>query len=155
MNVKKLAKLNKFLVKAKKNTYAGGGKEKKLSDQSRELRFKQGKFEYRDRYFGSISFIGQEVVFYDKKIIWGTNYYGRVVSETIFSDQIYRFLKKALKKITENKPFRGPDNFQLENFKYTNKVKGKIDNFKGNEIIFYKKEIVYKLNYHGGLVKIK
>ena len=117
-----------------------------------ELRFKQGKFQYRDRYFGSDYFIGQEIVFYNGETIWGMNYYGKVISGTISSKQIYQFLKKALKKVLKDEPFRGSDSFQLGDFKYINKTKGEVDGFEGQEAIFYKKQIVYKLNYHGGLI---
>ncbi|PJB08627.1 hypothetical protein CO122_01295, partial [bacterium (Candidatus Gribaldobacteria) CG_4_9_14_3_um_filter_33_9] len=58
----------------------------------------------------------------------------------------------VLKKVLENKPFRGPDNFKQGDFEYFNKVEGVVENFQGEEAIFYKKQLVYKLNYHGGLV---
>lgn len=86
--------LSKFLVKAKINTYAssGEGGEKILADGSKEFEFRERKFKYRDRYFGFDPFIGQEIVFQNKKIVWGMNYYGRVVSKVIPQKQVYQFL---------------------------------------------------------------
>jgi len=149
-----IEQLSKFLVKAKINTYAlsGENEEKVLFDESKEFEFEEKEFKYRDRYFGFDPFIGQEIVWQNGKIIWGMNYYGKVVSEVIPVKQIYQFLKEVLKKVLENKPFRGPDNFKQGDFEYFNKVEGVVENFQGEEAIFYKKQLVYKLNYHGGLV---
>jgi hypothetical protein len=152
-----IKQLSKFLIKAKINTYASGGEggEKILSDGGKEFKFKEGKFEYRDRYFGFNPFIGQEIVWQKEKTIWGMNYYGEIISEVVPAKKIYQFLQEALKKITENKPFRGPDNFKQGDFEYFNKVEGVVENFNGEEKIFYKKQLIYQLNYNGGLIMNK
>ncbi|MDD5696847.1 MAG: DUF5680 domain-containing protein [Candidatus Pacebacteria bacterium] len=149
--------LSKFLVRAKINTYAssGEGGEKNLPDGSKELEFKEGEFKYQDRYFGFNPFIGEEIVFHNKKFVWGMNYRGKVISQIVSPKKIYQFLRDALKNITEDKPFRGPDRFEKGNFKYFNKTRGTIENFDGEERVFYKRKIVYKLVYHGGLIMEK
>ncbi|MDD5528068.1 MAG: DUF5680 domain-containing protein [Patescibacteria group bacterium] len=146
--------LKKFLVKAKKNTYASNGEfgEKRLADGAKELTFKRGNFFYRDRYYGSNKFIGQEVVFYDKKSIWAMNYSGRCFKSDISVKEIYVFLKKCLKKVSVKNIFRGPENYKLGDFKYKNKSSGNVDDFFGEEIIYFKNKKVYELKYHGGLV---
>lgn len=152
-----IKKLNKFLIKAKINTYAsnGEGGEKSLPDGSKEFEFTKGEFRYRDRYFGYNHFIGEEIVWQNKKVIWGMNYRGEIISEVISAKEIYRFLQEALKSITKDKPFRGPDNLKKDNFRYVNKASGTVEKFEGKEIIFYKGRLVYKLIYHGGIVKEK
>jgi hypothetical protein len=55
----------------------------------------------------------------------------------------------------KDKPFRGPDNFKNGDFEYINKIEGTVEKFEGEEIIFYKKQAVYKLSYHGGLIRVK
>ena len=154
MNTKQLSN---FLVKAKINTYASSGEkqEKKLSDGSKEFEFEEKEFKYRDRYFGYNFFIGEEIVWRNEKVIWGMNYYGGIVSEIIPAKQIYQFLQEALKKVTEDKPFRGFDNFKENDFEYANKVKGTVERFKGREAIFYRRKLVYELNYYGGMIMIK
>jgi len=149
-----IKQLSKFLVKAKINTYAssGEGEEKNLPDGSKELEFEEKEFKYRDRYFGFNLFIGEEIVWQNEKIVWGMNYYGRITSEKIPVKQIYQFLQEALKKVTENKPFRGPDNFKQGDFEYFNKIEGNVENFNGEEKIFHKKQLVYQLRYSGGLI---
>ena len=152
-----IKQLSKFLVKAKINTYvsSGEGGERILTDGSKQFEFKEKEFKYRDRYFGFNPFIGEEIVWQNEEVVWGMNYYGEIVSEIIPAKNIYQFLQEALKKIPDDKPFRGPDSFKKGDFKYINKIEGIVEKFKGEEIIFYKEQIVYKLNYHGGFVAIK
>ena len=149
--------LSKFLVRAKINTYAssGEGGERILPDGSKEFEFEEKEFKYRDRYFGYNPFIGEEIVWQDEKVVWGMNYYGEIVSEIIPVENIYQFLQEALKRITDDKPFRGLDNFEKDNFKYINRAEGVIEKFRGEEIIFYKEQPVYKLSYRGGLIVMK
>jgi len=63
MNVD-MEELCRFLVKAKINTYASAREGAILRDGSKELVFSEGKWLYRDRYFGFNPFIGEETVFY-------------------------------------------------------------------------------------------
>jgi len=149
-----IKQLSKFLVKAKINTYAssGEGGEKILPDGGKEFKFKERKFKYRDRYFGFNPFISEEIVWQNEKIVWGMNYYGEIITKIFSAKDIYYFLQEALKRASEDKPFRGPDNFKKADFEYSNKTKGTVKKFQGEEIIFYKEQIVYKLSYHGGLI---
>ena len=151
MNIKKL---EIFLTDAKKNTYASGNKNKVkiFSDGTKEYVFNKGDFKYIDRYKGFKRFRGKEKVFKNNKIVWSMSYYGGIVSEIIPTENIYQFLQEALKEITKNSPFRGPNNFRNNDFKYINKVKGTIEKFDGLETIHHKEELVYKLNYRGGLI---
>ena len=147
--------LQDFLVKAKINTYASKGeiKERKLKDGSKELIYKNANLMYQDRYFGFNPFIGEEIVFLDSKAIWGMNYYGRILSDKIDSKQVYKFLKKAMCLVKPERPFRGPNNFEEGKWDYKDKSQGTVSDFKGTEIIFFKKKKVYELKYHGGTVK--
>ena len=60
MNVRELCS---FLVRAKIRTYASGREGVIVKNRSKELIFEEEDFRYRDRYFGSNPFIGEEVVF--------------------------------------------------------------------------------------------
>ncbi|MDD2732189.1 MAG: DUF5680 domain-containing protein [Candidatus Pacebacteria bacterium] len=155
INKKQLAS---FLVKAKIGTYASSGEdgEQILPGRGKEFNFEEKEFKYRDRYYGFNPFIGQEIVWQNKRIIWGMNYYGKVTSEKIVSPkEIYQFLQEALKRIPEDKPFRGAGSFKRGDFKYSNKTDGTLEKFNGEEAIFFKKQLVYKLEYHGGLIEMK
>ena len=61
-----------FLIKAKVTTYAskGEGGETRLEDGRKELIFEEGDFKYVDRYEGSKSFSGKEIVLKDGQEIW-------------------------------------------------------------------------------------
>lgn len=148
-------KFKQFLVGAKKNSYTTSGEfgEKRLADSSKELTFAEGEYRYRDRYFGYNPFFGEEVVWRNDKIFWGMNYYGEVTDEEINPDFVYGFLKKALKKVTEEAPFRGPKYFKEEEFEYFDSNEGDVESFRGSEEIKFKGKKIYYLYYHGGLVK--
>ena len=146
-----------FLVKAKFNTYATKGetKEKINLNGSKELTFEENNLKYKDRYFGYSPFIGEEIVWEGEKIIWGMNYYGQIISKKVLPAKIYEFLKEALKTVDVSTPFRGSGKYKKQNFTYINKTKGDMENFQGEENIFFKDILVYILNYHGGFIKKK
>jgi len=146
--------LNKFLSRAKKNTYAS--KYRKvliLEDGSKELIYEEGEFRYRDKYFGFNPFSGQEIVWKNKKVVWTMNYRGQISGNDTFAKEIYNFLKKCLLLVEEDLPLRGPMNHEEGSFTYENETDGNVKNFSGNEWISFADEVVYTLEYHGGIVK--
>ena len=145
--------LNKFLVKAKIKTYAGDGKSSTLEDGSKELIFEEGSYLYRDRYFGFNIFAGEEVVFKNNVAIWVMNYFGKILSDITSGKELYEFLKKAMRQVKEERPFRGPSNFKENDFEYADENNGSIEEFDGHEKIFCKGQEIYRLYYHGGFVK--
>lgn len=148
-----MEELVQFLIEAKLKTYASGLEGKRLEDGSKELIYENGELRYRDKYFGFNPFIGQEIVFLEGKPIWGMNYRGEVVSDLVAAESIYEFLRRALSKIPEDKPFRGPHLFKEDDFEYENEVEGTIEKFKGIEKIFFKGRVVYVAFYHGGFLR--
>jgi len=150
-------KLNEFLVKANKSGYAssGEGGEKRLDNGAKELSYQEGDYKYQDIYFGFNPFIGELIVWYQNEFIWGMNYYGKIISDKVSAKEVYDFLKKAMMLIKEDRPFRGPSNFKEDDWYYTDESTGGVDDFSGKEKIYYKDELVYELDYHGGLIKKK
>lgn len=63
-------KLLDFILKAKKSTYAGAENDSKniLNDGSKEFIYAEDNYSYRDRYFGSDPFAGQEVIFLMRRL---------------------------------------------------------------------------------------
>lgn len=149
--------LIKFLIQAKINTYATFGEraENILDDNAKELTFEKSEFKYRDRYFGSNPFIGEEIVWRDNKPIWGMNYYGSVIFDIVPAKDVYQFLKKAMCQVSEERPFRGPDKFSENDFEYFDKSEGDVNSFRGIEKIKYRGQEVYRLFYHGGSIDFK
>ncbi len=147
-------RLRRFLVKAKRNTYASGNNTVKLDDGSEEFVYENGIYKYRDRYFGNDPFIGQEVVFENQVPIWGMNYVGGISDPNVDSGRLYEFLRQALKRVNEQEPFRGPDWYDNGEFTYWNSVIGQESNFFiGRENISLGFREIYECIYHGGLIK--
>lgn len=148
-------KINEFLVKAKRNTYAGDCKEIILPDGGKELTYEETSWKYQDRYYRFNPFFGQELVWKNNELIWGMNYYGKVRDDFGISvEEIYKNLKKALLQVYEEAPFRGPKSLKLADYlQYFNKYTGNVDNFEGKENIYFREALAYSLIYHGGSMK--
>src|SRR3990167_3328851 len=150
-----LNELCKFLVKAKKSTYAAGEAAKKIvdADKSLTLIFEDGDWRYHDNYFGGEPYGGREVVFFQNSPVYMMVYYGWVIEGVSDVQAVYKTLQGALTLIPEDKPFRGPKKYNLDGVEYINVFEGEIDNFFGEEII---KSVdgneIYKAKYIGGLV---
>jgi hypothetical protein len=156
-----LGELTGFIVKAKKNTYAGRGEEKRLPDSSKLLVFQEGNFYYEDNYAGSYQAPGRELVKWQKEDgqrIWQMSYSGGMPSEfwgnKILKDKTFTFLREVLMLINFDYPFRGPLRYENEDFAYTTEVKGNIQKFSGIEWIRSKKleRIIFSQDFIGGLV---
>lgn len=152
LNLKELAS---FLVKAKRATYAGGGKDVEPQRPGfKELEFSEGDFNYRDSYSGFYAAPGQEIVRFKEVPVWAMAYDGETMkqfrNETAF--KIYAFLKKALMQVEETKPFRGPEYFEEGNLVYISEVVGDIIRFIGQEKILLNGIEAFRQNFFGGLI---
>ena len=141
-----------FLVKAKKNTYAAGkNKVIPLRPSAFDLAYEKGEYTYRDSYFGTTSFSGQEVVYKEEKPLWSMNYFGKVMRDDIPAGSV-ETLKEALMLVDESSPFRGPAHYKRGDFEYKCRHNGTVELFNGEEHILYNGEEVYRLYFHGGML---
>jgi len=147
-----LEELALFVVKAKRNTYAGRGEGQRQSDDSKNLQYVEGDYVYRDRYFGSERFGGEEVVWFKEKPVWLMNYYGGIEKNIVDSERVFAFLRKALLQVSSDRPFRGPRAHKEGDFEYTDSSSGDITCFHGKEEIKYCAETIYRLTYSGGAI---
>ncbi|MEK6820745.1 MAG: DUF5680 domain-containing protein [Nanoarchaeota archaeon] len=160
-----LAKLRTFIVRAKKNCYAGEGEETRLADGSKCLVFQDGDFYYTDNYDGYYQAPGTELVRWqraDGQRIWQMSYSGGMLSPNFwnFAHETYEFLKKTLTQISPEKPFRGPEpGFREGDFEYFASTDTSeclwgenFTRFAGREKIEYKDTTVFSQDYVGGLV---
>jgi hypothetical protein len=148
--------LSEFLGEANKSTYANKDAPKVASTrlESEDYHFEKGDLIYHDTYFGGRDFIGEEIVYKNKKPVWGTNYFGFVLDENIGEKDIYDFLRKALMREYDDViPVRGPAKFSDGEWKYTFSVGGDLENFAGKEEISLNDKIVYRCFVHGGFIK--
>lgn len=139
-----------FLIEAKKNTYAGDGKLKEFSTRpySKDLEYVKNDFKYIDTYLGGENFIGEEVLFYLDKPIWGMNYYGKECKE--FPIEV---LKKAMLTVSKENPYRGQPVFKDGDYTYICEVDGEFEKFSGRENIYLNNEKVFECIFHGGIIK--
>ena len=152
-----LGELAEFLVKAKRETYAGGGAEAPPERPGfKELEFREGDWHYRDSYAGFFRAPGQEIVKYKGTIVWSMMYSGGMreeyLEDTGFARKTFAFLKKALIMVEKERPFRGPPRLEEGEFLYTDKSEGNIEEFKGTEQIFCEGKEAFRQDYIGGLV---
>lgn len=146
-----------FLVKAKKGTYANGDASKSSSSRflSKDYHYEDGNFTYHDTYFGGVKFMGEEVVYYNDNILWGMNYYGVTLDDSLTEELMDKVLRVALMKVGEDKdiiPVRGPKEFINDDYLYTFNVYGNMENFVGTERIYKDDKLIYELKCHGGFI---
>ena len=155
---KNLEDLCTFLIEAKKQTYANEKVKKILSSRkgSYDYEYSNGIMTYHDTYFGGTNFMGEEVVYLSNETpIWGMNYYGTTLDESLSEETIDKALRPALMKVGEDDtiPVRGPKEFVNSEYKYTFEVSGTIDYFDGVESIYKNNQKVYVLKCHGGAIE--
>ena len=151
-----------FLIKAKKSTYANSNIKKVessrvgSSDYHYEEIIDNKKYVYHDTYFGGTKFMGEEVVYCDdNKPVWGMNYYGVTLDDTLGEEAMDNVLRPALMKVGEDKniiPVRGIAKFENNGYTYTFKTTGTIEKFDGIEQIYKDNKLIYELHCSGGMI---
>ena len=150
--------LEEFLVKAKQATYANASVEKVVASRrgSNDYEYSENGMIYHDTFFGGTSFMGEEVVYEgdSKKPIWGMNYYGVTLDQSLSEEAMDKALRPALMKVGEDDilPVRGPKYFINDNYEYTFSVDGDLSYFEGIEEIRRDGKLIYKLHCTGGKI---
>jgi hypothetical protein len=154
------ARLPACLVEAKRRTYAGLDDDATVAAPiipgSKQLEYRSGDLAYRDIYFGIAYFVGQEVVSADQQAIWSMSYAGGVssdITEPGAIRAIYAFLRQAMLLVREERPFRGPSQFEDGDYRYADTSQGGVSDFCGAEQIYLRGKQVYALRYCGGLLQ--
>ena len=147
--------LRAFLVRATLHTYAAGTGARTLPDATKELEYLEEGWRYHDRYAGFDPFAGQEIVWHAGRPCWTMLYYGGTCADAlpgsgISTQDLYTFLQAALRQVTPEHPYRGPDAFREGDYAYHTVLGGDIDTFTGIETILYRDREVYRLDYRGG-----
>ncbi len=151
-----IAELTNFLHKANKNTFANANiqKAQSLRPGSLDYHFEDGDFAYHDTYFGNRDFIGEEIVYYNQKPLWGMNYFGFMLDESITTKELGNFLEKAImQEYSDIIPVRGPKKFVENTWAYTLSVDGGLDRFSGIEKISHNDKVAYHLHIQGGFIQ--
>lgn len=146
--------LHRFIVRAKQTTYVGRGKHLlpyRLG--SHDLQFDDGDWVYHDSYLGERDFIGQELVYRARVVVWGMNYFGRILHpERITAAQAGHVIQASLSKMYTEGRFLGGFEHVEGDFHYVDTSEGDVASFHGREWIARDAQAVYELLYHGGVV---
>lgn len=141
--------LSAFVAEAHGNGYATVQPE--VDDDGRKvLTYERGDWRYRDVYYGSEAFGGHEVVFFDDDPCWGMSYYGDLTADDVNRDRTYSFLRVALERASEDRPYRGPEQFERDRLIYRSSVDGDLGRFDGEERIVADGTTVYRGTFAGG-----
>jgi hypothetical protein len=83
------------------------------------------------------------------------SYQGQIPDDIsdVFREEVYTFLKNALRRFDEQTPFRGPEHFKEGDFEYTFKFDGDYSYFVGREAITHKGKEVFFQDVMGSLIK--
>ncbi len=151
----KIDMLQAFIVRAKAATYVGSG-QKLLPYRlgSHDLQFLDGDWAYHDSYVGENDFMGEELVYYQRQVVWGMNYFGYILQpDRITSAQAGHVIKGSLTRLYAEGRFLGGFEHTIDNLCYVDTNTGSVSLFHGKEWIEREGQIAYELLYHGGLIK--
>lgn len=152
-----MEEIKKFLIEAKRQTYANESVEKIESSRlhSKDYEYRKDNMIYHDTYFGGTNFIGEEVVYVDNKPYWAMNYHGVTLDNSIGEEAMDKALRPALMLVGKSDiiPVRGPKEFHNGEYKYTFEIEGEFNYFSGIETIYKNNEKIYELKCSGGLIK--
>ncbi len=145
-----ISALKEFITEARQTTYASG--EQSVDSPrlmgSSQFEHQEADFFYRDIYFdGDNNFIGQEIVYQNKKPIWGMIYFGKSTDR-----ETTAFLKKSLLELAEKCRLGEKCEFQEEAFHYLDSGTGTLERFSGEERILKNGKEIYDLSYRGGMI---
>jgi hypothetical protein len=151
-----MEELKKFLIESNNAGYTTGDEKQwiKEKDGSTTIPFSKGAFRSHDNFFGGEPYGGRLVVYKDEKPFWIMVYYGWI-EKGITPDPVYAVLRKALKNMPPDAPFRGPAFLEVNGYRYENTWKGDISRYAGEEKIMQKGDLVYYASYIGGLVDLQ
>jgi hypothetical protein len=145
-----------FISRASAATYAGGGSYEKVVERPGflEMVYRDNNWHYRDSYTGFYRSSGSEVVRYQNRVVWVSNYCGGMAKgkETLASE-VFNFLKKAmLAKPSNKQSSRGPDHFEEGVWQYSYQQKGDVLSFSGYEEITKDGTPVFSHEIIGGII---
>ena len=142
-----------FLFYAKPSAYANENAMYIKTDlNTKKIEISKENLLFIDEYVGENPFSGVETLFYRRQAVWQMHYYGKVEGYSNL-DEVYGFLKKALRKMDKSLPIRGPKRFHDNEWKYMLHIEGNIEEFKGEEYIFKDGKKIYKCHIVGGVIK--
>lgn len=147
--------LETFIVRAKAASYVGGGAVRPSSRPgSHDVGHDEGEWRYLDSYYGGTDFLGQEAVWRAGTPAWVMNYYGRILRPDLTDAATAgAVIKQSLSALYREGRFLGGFEHRVGRCLYVDTSDGAVESFTGLERILVDGIEVYRLDYHGGLVR--
>jgi len=145
-----LESLKEFISEARLNTYAGNAvpEDNPRLLGSKQLEFQKGDYFYQDIYFDGLKgLIGQEIIYYNSRPVWGMCYTGNAIDKSTAM-----FLKESLQKLSSKCRFGQTCEYIKRESRYEDRGQGDLNSFYGQERISIDSKKVHKLDYRGGLI---
>jgi hypothetical protein len=155
MSMLDLNALYTFILRAKAATYVGSG-QKLLPYRlgSHDLQFCDGDWAYHDSYLGESDFIGEEIIYYQRQVAWGMNYFGYILRpDRISSAQAGHVIKASLTRLYQEGRFLGGFEHTVDDLHYVDTCEGDFQLFHGKERIEREGQIVLRTALPRRLVK--
>ncbi len=121
----------------------------------KELEYENGDWRLRDSYTGYFRAPGMTTIYFRDKPAWTMAYggTGQLEGHEGIVKPTFTFLKKALMQVSPQMPFRGPEEFAEDEWKYTFRlIRGDITDFLGEENITRYGGKVFTQTVMGGIV---
>lgn len=152
MNEINLEEAKAFLMRANMPHATGEAKTVKEPDGSRTIEYSEGDYRMHDNFFGGEPYGGRLVVFYKEAPLLMEVYYGRVYDTAHTTDEVYDFLREALRYPNNESPYRGPTEYANGALTYKSKTEGDISDHTVKEYIYDGDTEIYSAIIVGGLV---
>lgn len=114
--------------------------------------YRKGPYQVIDRYTGQEKNIGQAIYYHGKRPVYGLNYYGIVTTQKVKADEVFVFLKEALRAGSGKSVHRGLNGYKKNKWLYRNGFSEKRGLVEGEEKIYYAGKLIYIQVYHGGAI---
>lgn len=145
-------RLQRFIYEANKPHADGSAAIKQESDGSRTIIYDDNEFKMHDNFFGGEPYGGRLVVYRKDRPVFLEVYYGRVYTTKRSAQEVYNFLREALRHATSDSPYRGPAEYSSEGLTYKCTVTGTVHYHTITEYIFEGNTEIYSATIVGGLV---
>jgi uncharacterized protein DUF5680 len=110
---------------------------------------------YRDDIDVGVTVVaGQGTISHRDVPVWAMVYAGGPLPNAAWPMlEVYAFLRRALLRVPDSPPYRGPAMFQERDFVSVNRWEGDPEHFRGVERIALAGQPIYQLHYTGGVLR--
>ncbi len=152
MNEINLEEAKAFLMRANMPHATGEAKTVKETDGSRTIEYSEGDYRMHDNFFGGEPYGGRLMIFYKGAPLLMEVYYGLVYDTTRTADEVYGFLREALRYPNDKSPYRGPAEYTKGTLTYKSQTEGEVACHTVHEYIYDDGKEIYSATIIGGLV---